>query len=251
MFRWTRAAGIAAAFVASLLGSQAVAAEAQPITETSWSLPAASTVQATPAAPIAAPAATPVAAPVAQPIAAPAPAPLYSRSSPAVTAAAAARDPYAWRKDFPSVPALPAPQAAKPSLRELVETYVDYGNYGRDLECLANAVYFEARSESLEGQLAVAEVVLNRAASGRYPPTICEVVVQPAQFSFIRRGQFPRADRSSLAWHKAVAIADIARKNMADQVPSSVLWYHADYVSPSWGRRLTRVAQIGTHIFYN
>ena len=244
MFRWTRAAGIAAAFVASFWASPSVAAEAQTLTESTWSLPAVATPQA-------APAATPTVTPAPQPVIEPAPAPLYSRSSSAVAAAGAARDPYAWRHAFSPVPALPAPPAVKASLRELVETYVDYGGYDRDLECLANAVYFEARSESLEGQLAVAEVVLNRAASGRYPPSICAVVVQPAQFSFIQRGQFPRADRGSRAWHKAVAIAEIARKNMVDQVPPNVLWYHADYVSPSWGRRLTRVTQIGTHIFYS
>ena len=117
--------------------------------------------------------------------------------------------------------------------------------------CLAGAVYFEARSEPLEGQLAVAEVVLNRTTSGKYPSSICGVVTQPWQFSFIQRGKFPRIDKSSEAWRKAVAIAKIARENLADKVSSDVLWYHATYVSPSWGRRLNRVTQIGAHIFYS
>ncbi|HWH17334.1 MAG TPA: cell wall hydrolase [Allosphingosinicella sp.] len=136
-------------------------------------------------------------------------------------------------------------------LSELVIAFVNYGNQDAEQECLAQAVYFEARSESLEGQLAVADVVLNRAASGIYPPGICDVVTQPAQFSFIRGGRFPPVDRSSRAWHRALAIADIARKDLAQVIPPNVLWYHADYVAPSWGRRLTRVAQIGTHIFYS
>jgi spore germination cell wall hydrolase CwlJ-like protein len=76
-------------------------------------------------------------------------------------------------------------------------------------------------------------------------------VTQPAQFSFIRNGRFPTPDTDSQAWRTAVAIAEIARKAQADLVPANVLWYHATYVSPSWGRRLTRVAQIGTHIFYS
>jgi spore germination cell wall hydrolase CwlJ-like protein len=118
-------------------------------------------------------------------------------------------------------------------------------------ECLAGAVYFEARSEPLEGQLAVAEVVLNRTVSGRYPTTICKVVTQKAQFSFIRNGRFPRADRDSQAWRNAVAVAHIARNQLADTLSSNVLWYHATYVSPSWGRRLTRTTQIGLHIFYS
>jgi hypothetical protein len=145
--------------------------------------------------------------------------------------------------------ALAAP-ALRP-LKDLVLSFVDYGNQDEEQLCLAKAVYFEARSESLEGQLAVAEVVLNRAASGVYPPTICAVVTQHAQFSFIRAGRFPAPNVSSDAWHKALAVAEIARKHLARQVSSNVLWYHADYVAPAWGRQHTRAAQIGTHIFYS
>ena len=136
-------------------------------------------------------------------------------------------------------------------LRDLVISFVDYGNQDAEQECLAKAVYFEARSESLDGQLAVAEVVLNRAKSGLYPATICGVVTQPAQFSFIRAGKFPDPDRTTSHWRTAVAIADIAQRELADAVAPNVLWYHATYVAPSWGRRLNRVAQIGTHIFYS
>jgi spore germination cell wall hydrolase CwlJ-like protein len=150
-------------------------------------------------------------------------------------------------------PAMPVRPLAQPprSLDALVAAYVDYSDRDAQEECLAKAVYFEARSESLEGQLAVADVVLNRSRSGVYPTTICEVVTQPWQFSFIRQGRFPTPDRSSNAWREAAAIAAIARKNLMQIVPQNVLWYHADYVAPSWGRRLTRVTQIGTHIFYS
>jgi spore germination cell wall hydrolase CwlJ-like protein len=138
------------------------------------------------------------------------------------------------------------------SLDALVADYVAGETGGAEQECLANAVYFEARGESLQGQLAVAEVVMNRAASGRYPASLCGVVVQPAQFSFVRRGRMPRADRSSDAWRRAVAVARIAAEGAAPRLlPTSCLWYHANYVSPSWGRRLARSARIGVHIFYS
>ena len=138
------------------------------------------------------------------------------------------------------------------SLDVLVAEHAAAETDGAEQECLANAVYFEARGESLQGQLAVAEVVMNRAASGRYPASLCGVVVQPAQFSFVRRGRMPRADRSSEAWRRAVAVARIAAAGVAPRLlPSSCLWYHANYVAPSWGRRLARSARIGVHIFYS
>jgi spore germination cell wall hydrolase CwlJ-like protein len=117
-------------------------------------------------------------------------------------------------------------------------------------KCLAAAVYFESMGEPLEGQLAVANVVINRARSGRYPSSWCGVVKQKAQFSFVRGGRFPRIDTNSDAWSKAQAIARIAALNLTTALPQDVLWYHADYVSPSWGRRLNRASKIGAHIFY-
>lgn len=143
--------------------------------------------------------------------------------------------------------ALPRPR----SLQELVGSYSGTLTDNEEQDCLANAVYFEARGEPIEGQLAVAEVVLNRTQSGRYPQTICEVVTQPWQFSFVRRGIIPRADRSSAAWQRAVAVARIAEAGASRLLPRSVLWYHADYVAPTWGRRLDRTTKIGLHIFYS
>ena len=144
--------------------------------------------------------------------------------------------------------AVPAPAA---TLADLVLSHAGTETADREHECLAKAVYFEARSEPIEGQLAVAEVVMNRAASGRYPADLCAVITQKAQFSFIRKGKFPRPDRDSRAWEKAVAVAAIAQKKLAGSLPAGVLWYHATYVSPSWGKRLTRQTQIGLHIFYS
>jgi spore germination cell wall hydrolase CwlJ-like protein len=151
------------------------------------------------------------------------------------------------------VAATPAPLSEAMRGRPLSE---QVGAYGRvetenaEQDCLANAVYFEARGEPIEGQLAVAEVVLNRTRSGRYPTSICGVVTQPAQFSFVRHRQIPAANRGSDAWRRAVAIARIAQDRVNHQLEGDVLWYHANYVSPSWGRRLNRTSQIGAHIFY-
>ena len=110
----------------------------------------------------------------------------------------------------------------------------------------------EGREHRQEGQLAVARVIMNRAASGKYPSSWCGVVKQPWQFSFVnpRTGDIPYVNESSAAWRKAQAITRLAVSNVIPSVSSDVLWYHANYVAPSWGRRLTRARQIGTHIFY-
>ncbi|HEY0411872.1 MAG TPA: cell wall hydrolase [Allosphingosinicella sp.] len=116
-------------------------------------------------------------------------------------------------------------------------------------ECLAGAVYFEAKGEPLKGQLSVAEVILNRARSGRFPATACGVVKQRGQFSFVRRGGFPPIARGSAAWRKAVAIAHVAIEDLADGAAPRALFFHARSVAPGW-RGLTRVASVGNHVFY-
>jgi hypothetical protein len=135
-------------------------------------------------------------------------------------------------------------------LYALVDKFATNAQLDEQTNCLATAVYFEARGESVEGQLAVARVVMNRAASGRYPPDWCSVVKQPAQFSFVRHGEFPYADTNSGAWQKAEAIAELAAASVVPSVSNDVLWYHANYVAPTWRRSLVEVQQIGAHIFY-
>jgi len=135
-------------------------------------------------------------------------------------------------------------------LQALVDKFATSEQLDEQTNCLATAVYFEARGESAEGQLAVARVVMNRAASGRYPPDYCSVVKQPAQFSFVRHGEFPYADTGSLAWQRAEAVAKLAVANVVPSLSNDILWYHANYVAPTWGRRLARAEQIGAHIFY-
>ena len=119
-----------------------------------------------------------------------------------------------------------------------------------EANCIAVAVYHEARGESLEGQMAVAKVIMNRAASGKYPTSWCGVVKQPWQFSFVHHGQFPSVDQASDAWHKAIGVTRLAVANAVPSVPTGCMWYHADYVAPRWRNNLTRVEKIGAHIFY-
>jgi spore germination cell wall hydrolase CwlJ-like protein len=135
-------------------------------------------------------------------------------------------------------------------LQALVDKFATNAQLDEQTNCLATAVYFEARGESAEGQLAVARVVMNRAASGRYPADWCSVVKQPAQFSFVRHGEFPYADTNCAAWQRAEAVAELAVANVVPSIGNDVLWYHADYVAPTWRRNLTEVEQIGAHIFY-
>lgn len=147
-----------------------------------------------------------------------------------------------------------APDAAeeKPApvrpLSALVEEHSGTKTADSEMECLAGAIYFESKGEPLAGQLAVAEVVINRAKSGRYPASLCGVVKQRGQFSFIRAGRFPAFSRDNAHWRKAVAIAHIAMKDLADSPAPKALAFHATRVSPGW--RMKRVARVGNHVFY-
>ena len=137
-------------------------------------------------------------------------------------------------------------------LYALVDRYAAGAPLDEQAHCIAVAVYHEARGESLEGQLAVARVIMNRAASGKYPTSWCGTVKQPWQFSFVnpKTGIYPSIDEASASWKKALGITRLAVANAVETLPTDVLWYHADYVAPGWGKRLTKVEKIGTHIFY-
>jgi len=140
--------------------------------------------------------------------------------------------------------------ASAGSLRQLVsQTDADYA-LSEQMQCLAGAVYFESRGEPLAGQLAVAQVVINRADSGRFPSSYCGVVYQRAQFSFIKNGTMPRIKTGSNAWKQAKAIARIAHEGMWESEAADSLYFHAKYVRPSWSRKKTARATINTHIFY-
>jgi len=100
----------------------------------------------------------------------------------------------------------------------------------------------------LAGQLAVGEVIANRANSGRFAKTYCGVLTQRGQFSFVRGGSIPSVPKSSRQWQTAVAVAKIVAQKLKASAAPKALFFHARHVSPKW--RLKRVASIGNHIFY-
>ncbi len=126
----------------------------------------------------------------------------------------------------------------------------------QEQQCLSAAIYFEARGESVKGQAAVAQVVLNRVRNPAYPKSICGVVYQNmkwrnrCQFSFACDGIRDRvASREHYEMAEDVALAVTAGKIWLPEVGSST-HYYADYVSPRWARTMHRMKQIGRHIFY-
>lgn len=126
----------------------------------------------------------------------------------------------------------------------------------KEQRCLAEAIYFEARSEPEAGQAAVAQVVLNRAVSGLYPASVCGVVYQnrhrykACQFSFACEGKSLRVNDPE-SWRTAQRIAEevLDGKTWLADVGGST-HYHANYVRPGWSKRLLRMDRIGAHIFY-
>ena len=118
-----------------------------------------------------------------------------------------------------------------------------------ELECLATGIYFEAKSEPLAGQLAVGQVIANRADSGgRFPSTYCGVLFQRGQFSFVHGHALPHVSHDNRQWQTAVAIAKIVDEGLKQSQVGDALFFHARYVSPGW--HLKRVASIGNHIFF-
>jgi spore germination cell wall hydrolase CwlJ-like protein len=154
-------------------------------------------------------------------------------------------------------PLAPEPEAAEPqeavsesgaTLAETVAKLRGTDPGSRELECLAGAIYFEAKSESLAGQLAVGHVIASRAASGRFPASYCGVVYQRSQFSFVRGRSMPYIPRASQDWQDAVAIAKIVDQELHPSPMGKALFFHARRVSPGW--KLTRVGTLGNHVFY-
>jgi spore germination cell wall hydrolase CwlJ-like protein len=147
---------------------------------------------------------------------------------------------------------LPLKAPGQPNYASLIES----DKAMREKRCLAEAIYFEARSEPEAGQAAVAQVVLNRAASGLYPSSICGVVYQnrqhynACQFSFACEGKSLKITEPE-AWRTAVRIAEdvtVGKTYLADV--GGATHYHANYVRPHWAKALKKMDVIGHHIFY-
>jgi spore germination cell wall hydrolase CwlJ-like protein len=119
----------------------------------------------------------------------------------------------------------------------------------RDLACLAEAVYYEARGEPVQGRAAVAYVVLNRAKSGEFPETPCAVVAEGCQFSYRCDGRpeslAVRADRDA-----AFTTAKAVLTGVVADPTHGALFFHASRIRPGWFESRTRVGKIGNHVFY-
>lgn len=171
-----------------------------------------------------------------------------------------------------SFAAAPTPSIGQPDLNpSSLAAYIENGyktteqrlgvaNAERD--CLAQAIYHEARGESAAGQLAVANVIVNRARSGKFPSTLCGVIYQNAdkgryrcQFTFACDGRSD-APGERRAWIRSAELAqsvyaEFATGEAVGAVPGSTLYYHTTGVRPSWAKVYNTVARIGSHIFYS
>jgi hypothetical protein len=122
------------------------------------------------------------------------------------------------------------------------------------LQCMTQAVYYEAAYEPLQGRRAVAQVVLNRVRHPAFPNSVCGVVYQGSnqpvcQFSFTCDGSLNRKP-SAAAWAAAEAVAREALSGYVERSVGQATHYHANYVSPYWAPKLTKISQLGAHIFY-
>ena len=175
---------------------------------------------------------------------------------------------YAYMSDEsavePEIPYVPVRTAASVPQKPVPSNSLD-----RETECMAVAIYYEARGEALLGRIAVAQVILNRVKSTKYPNTVCGVVFQNAswrdrcQFSFACDGASD-TPRHPQAWAEARELAakiscgtsciDVVRDALPltrlERAVQRATHYHADYVAPGWSRKLERAGKIGRHIFY-
>ena len=164
-----------------------------------------------------------------------------------------------------AVDAAPTSESVRPAVMRVSNTtgpaarpfhFADNGalQSTRDLDCLTDAVYYEARGEIAAGQAAVAQVVLNRVRHPAFPKTVCGVVFQGVagdgcQFSFACDGSM-RRPREAVAWHRAEQIAARALDGFVMPSVGNATHFHVIGLNPGWGPRLLRVAQIGLHVFY-
>ena len=150
----------------------------------------------------------------------------------------------------------PYQAALTDSLRLMIKAPPTVADVSEELECLARNVYFEARGEPAEGKRAVAHVVMNRAASGRFPDTVCDVVYQggergrhKCQFSWWCDGRSDRPNNQA-AWSVSQEVAHEVYWGQTPDPTDGALWYHTTKVKPIWRKALILGPQIGDHLFY-
>lgn len=151
--------------------------------------------------------------------------------------------------------AIPAAKSVGPAARPFKIALADGQNYVQALDCMTAAIYYEAANEPLDGQRAVAQVVINRSRHQAYPHNICAVVYQGwerstgCQFSFTCNGSLRRPPVPAL-WERARRVAGMALAGLVYAPVGLATHYHADYVLPYWGPTLVKQVTIGRHIFY-
>lgn len=118
-----------------------------------------------------------------------------------------------------------------------------------DIECLAKNIYHEARGEGIQGQVAVAQVTINRTQSGKFQNTICKTVYAPSQFSWTLDKR--KRVRDSKAWKASVAVATAVLSNTVVLPKFNALFFHTKQVKPRWAKHKQVVAVINNHIFYS
>lgn len=148
---------------------------------------------------------------------------------------------------IPAGAAAQNPRAAAGGPERLIQARADAGVSGPSLECMTEALYFEARGESVNGQRAVAEVILNRVDHPAFPNTVCGVINQRGQFSY-KGGSLRMRERAAAM--RAERIAREALAGAPRSLTGGATYFHTTYVSPSWAKRFTRTTKIGSHIFY-
>jgi spore germination cell wall hydrolase CwlJ-like protein len=166
--------------------------------------------------------------------------------------AAAAAEPAAPAVDDPELAGALPDGAVAPFFMSAA----DGAEKSRAVHCLSEAVYYEAGFEPVDGQRAVAQVVLNRVRDPNFPDTVCGVVYQGwwrrtgCQFSFVCDGSLVRRPPGDDEWARARAVAEQALNGYVATVVGAATHYHTDYVHPYWRRSVVEVARVGTHIFY-
>ena len=151
--------------------------------------------------------------------------------------------------------AIPISPASNPPAEPFVLRTNTPADAQRALLCMTTAIYYEAATEPVEGQRAVAQVVLNRMRDPSYPNSVCGVVFQGSnlptgwQFSFTGDGSLSRA-RSPKLWAQAQQVADAALKGFVAANVGHATHYHTKWVVPYWSPRLEKVANVGAHVFY-
>lgn len=163
------------------------------------------------------------------------------------------------------IDALASPRTGRVSTRGIRAPQIEYSrtwlaaqpraNGGNDWSCLTEALYFEARGETIKGQFAVAEVILNRVDSARFPNSVCGVVNQgtgrkfACQFTYTCDGRAERVNEPQ-AYEDVGKVARAALAGAPRRLTSGATFYHTTAVRPRWSRKFRRTAAIGVHLFY-